>query len=174
MMRPDVPIEIRPAKAEDAAAIRHITYAAFLHHPHHVVGALPTEHLIIDRLRQADALTLALVAEVNGDVCAALAVSPVSVAGKAGPLLGLGPVAVATAYQGRGIGSALIQRCLDEVRRLDCKGIVVLGDPRLYGRFGFRPDAGLTLPGIPPEYFMVLPFADQLLAGEVTYHPAFA
>jgi putative acetyltransferase len=164
---------IRAAVVADARAIRDVTYTAFLHHPHHVAGTLPTEHLIIDRLRAADALTLSLVAQIEGEVRGVLAVSSVLVDGKNVAALGLGPVAVAKSHQGRGIGTALIARCIKEVQRLDARVLVVLGDPRLYGRFGFRANANLTLAGIPPQYFMILPIAGSLPQGVVTYHAAF-
>ena len=47
------------------------------------------------------------------------------------------------------------------------------GDPGFYGRFGFVPEPGLTLPGVPPEYFMARSFGAAMPSGEVRYHPAF-
>jgi len=41
------------------------------------------------------------------------------------------------------------------------------------GRFGFAPVAGLTLAGVPPEYFLALPISDEKIQGEVTCHKAF-
>lgn len=34
-------------------------------------------------------------------------------------------------------------------------GIVLLGEPDYYGRFGFKADSKLTLADVPPEYFLV-------------------
>jgi predicted N-acetyltransferase YhbS len=42
-----------------------------------------------------------------------------------------------------------------------------------YQRFGFRCEPQLVYPGIPPAFFMVLPFTDALPSGTVTFHPAF-
>ena len=166
-------MEIRSARVEDDAIIRDITYSAFLNHPHHIVGAVPTEHLIIDRLRESGALTLSLVALLNNNICGAIIASPVTVNGRAGGIIGIGPLAVAQSYQRRGVGSALIEHCIEALDRLDVAAIVVLGDARLYGRFGFNPDPRLRLGGVPPEYFMTLPLSDDLPEGEVAYHAAF-
>ncbi len=51
---------------------------------------------------------------------------------------------------------------------------MVLGEPKYYGRFGFKPFSGLTYAGPPPEYFMALSFGTNAPQGEVTYHAAFA
>ena len=72
---------IRPERAGDIEAIRTLTQTAFETAPH----ADGTEHLIIDRLRAAGALTLSLVAEVDGAIVGHVAFSPVTVSdGSAG------------------------------------------------------------------------------------------
>ena len=53
---------VRPEREGDIDAIRTLTETAFRTAPH----ADGTEHLIIDRLRAAGALTLSLVAEADG------------------------------------------------------------------------------------------------------------
>ena len=47
------------------------------------------------------------------------------------------------------------------------------GDSGYYSRFGFQSDPRWTYPGLPPEYFMALPFAPVTGAGVVRYHSAF-
>lgn len=47
------------------------------------------------------------------------------------------------------------------------------GDPGFYGRFGFVSEPGLTLLGVPAEYFMARSFGAVMPRGEVCYHPAF-
>jgi putative acetyltransferase len=67
-----------------------------------------------------------------------------------------------------------VQTALDQLREQGASGCVVLGEPGFYGRFGFAPEPGLILPGVPPEYFQALAFGDRLPPmGEVEYHPAF-
>jgi predicted N-acetyltransferase YhbS len=61
----------------------------------------------------------------------------------------LGPVAVAADCRNRGIGAALILRCLREARRRGHGAVILVGDPPYYGRFGFTAEktAALRLPG---------------------------
>lgn len=166
-------LTLRPARSEDDATIRDLVYAAFQNHPHHAPGALPSEHLIADRLRAHGALTLSLVAARNGALAGHLAISPVTISDGSRNWLGLGPVAVAPRHQRLGIGSALVRHGLRMLRQQQAAGLVVLGEPRFYERFGFRAHADLVLPGIPAAYFMALPLGGSLPAGTVSYHPAF-
>jgi predicted N-acetyltransferase YhbS len=64
------------------------------------------------------------------------------------PLILVGPVAVATANQNRGLGHRLMHAALDAETSGDAP-MVMIGDPEYYGRFGFNADAtgGWTLPG---------------------------
>ena len=49
----------------------------------------------------------------------------------------LGPIGVLPEYQGRGIGSRLVRQGLDECRSAGWDGVVLLGSPGYYSRFGF-------------------------------------
>lgn len=64
------------------------------------------------------------------------------------PLILVGPVAVATQQQNKGIGKRLMQSMLTAATR-DDPPMVMIGDPEYYGRFGFTAEgtAGWTLPG---------------------------
>ena len=166
-------MKIRKETPDDIGAIRNLVYAAFKGHPHHEPGAEPTEHSIIDRLREADELSLSLVAEQDDKVIGHIAFSPVRINGQDHNWLGLAPVAVSPDAQGKGIGSALISQALKQLKEQGIKGFVVLGEPEYYSRFGFSHHPELTLPGIPPEYFMVLPNSSEIPKGEVTYSSAF-
>lgn len=73
----------------------------------------------------------------------------------------------------RGLGSLLVTRALTELRALDAAGCVVLGEPGYYARFGFRPEPQVVLPGVPAQYFQVIPFHGAVPSGEVTYHASF-
>jgi len=167
-------IEIRAAQPSDRMAIRDLVYAAFQNHPHHAPGALPSEHLIVERLEADGALTLSLVAVAHGHVVGHLAVSPVTVAGQACNWFGIGPVAVTPRQQRRGIGSRLVRHAIELLRARKAAGITVLGEPAYYQRFGFRAEPGLVLPGLPPQYFMALLLAGPMATGAVQYHPAFS
>jgi putative acetyltransferase len=160
---------IRPEILTDTAAIHAVTAAAFLNAPH----TDHTERYIVDALRKADALTLSLVAEVDGAIVGHVAASQVSISDGSTGWYGLGPISVIPDRQGQGIGSALMRSALQELRESGAAGCVLLGDPDYYTRFGFEPEAGLVLPDVPPEYFQALAFNSSLPRGVVTYHAAF-
>ena len=158
---------VRPEREGDIDAIRTLTETAFRTAPH----ADGTEHLIIDRLRAAGALTLSLVAEADGAVVGHVAFSPVSLSDDSKGWYGLGPISVDPSRQGEGIGGKLIRDGLDRLKAQDATGCVLLGDPAYYSRFGFEQDPKLTLDGVPPEYFMRVAFSPVYDGGTVSYHP---
>lgn len=162
-------IIIRPETGADHDAIEAVTVAAFLNAPH----TDHNEQLIVRALRQAGALSLSLVAELGGQVVGHLCFSPVTISDGSERWYGLGPISVSPELHGKGIGSHLVEAGLAELKRKGTAGCVVLGDPGFYGRFGFVPEPELTLPGVPPEYFMAMSFGAASARGEVNYHPAF-
>lgn len=164
---------IRKECSQDTDAIRKLIFEAFKGHPHHEPGTDPTEHLIPDRLRREDALTLSLVAEREGELIGHLALSPIQINGCDSHWLGLAPLAVIPEHQGKGVGTTLIQSAVAEARQLGVQGIVVLGEPAYYGKFGFQARNSLRYPGIPAQYFMALPLGSVQAEGQVSYHPAF-
>ena len=160
---------IRGETGDDIDAIRDVVEAAFAQASH----ASGTEARIVDALRRDAALTVSLVADIDGRIAGHVAASPVAIDGIEG-WHGLGPVAVSPADQGNGVGSALVQAALAELRAAGSRGCVVLGDPGYYGRFGFGQVDGLSYPGVPAGYFMALAFGDVVPRGVASYHPAFA
>ena len=133
----------------------------------------PTEHILVDRLREEEALDVSLVAEIEGGIVGHIAFTQVLVGGKNVGWFGLGPVAVLPGQQGKGIGAALIEHGLDEIRGLGAQGCMLLGNPAYYGRFGFKADSRMVLEGVPSQYFQVLAFVEPIPEGVVTYHPLF-
>lgn len=160
---------IRPEQPDDDAAIDAVTREAFANHPH----SSHTEQFIVRALRAAGALSLSLVAEREGCVVGHIAFSPVAIADGAQRWFGLGPVSVLPAAQGEGVGRALIEKGLSQLRGQGSAGCVLLGEPAYYCRFGFANDPALTLPGVPQAYFMALRFGPAAARGEVRYHAAF-
>ena len=146
---------IRKERVGDVPRIHQLTRDAFLNAPH----TDHTEQFIVDALRSAGALSISLVAERAGEVLGHVAVSPVTISDGTTGWFGLGPVSVAPAEQGAGIGSALMQAALAELKQLGARGCVLLGAPAFYRRFGFRPAAPLVLTDVPPEYFQAVLFA---------------
>jgi len=51
----------------------------------------------------------------------------------------LAPVAVNTEYQGKGIGQALINYGLTEIKNRSVEVVVTYGDPSFYSKLGFQP-----------------------------------
>jgi len=58
----------------------------------------------------------------------------------------LGPVAVLTAYQKQGIGQALIQFGLQQLRKQGVELAVTYGDPGYYSKVGFEPVSTQQVP----------------------------
>lgn len=116
---------IRPERPGDEDPIGEVTREAFAFHPH----SRQTEHFIVAALRRAGALSISLVAEQGDRVVGHVAFSPVRIGDGSPGWYGLGPVSVLPALQGQGIGRALIEHGLEELRRRGAGGCVLLGDP---------------------------------------------
>lgn len=166
-------MNIRAEIHSDIEQIEKLVYRAFENHPHHAPGAQPTEHLIVNKLRQAEALSLSLVCEDETGLIGHIAFSPVAINGELTGWYGLGPVSVVPERQGEGIGGALIRQGLSQLKEQNAQGVVLLGEPEYYRRYGFECLPQLTLAGVPAEYFMSLVLSNHIAEGEVTYHPAF-
>ena len=163
-------IAIRPERADDRRAIRTVVEAAFANRPY----SNQTEGRIVDALRAAGALTMSLVATDGDAVVGHIAFSPVTIGGKAVDWYGLGPVAVRPDLQRKGIGSALINEGLTQLRARAAQGCILLGDPAYYSRFGFKVDPPRCPEDLPGQYFHVLPFGPTMPSGKFAYHTAFA
>lgn len=131
------------------------------------------EPLVVDSLREADALSLSLLAELNGQRVGHIAFSLVQLSDGASHWFGLGPVSVAPEWQGQGVGSQLVLAGLDALKKQGAHGCVVLGDPAWYVRFGFVATPLVRMAGVPPEYFQALLLNGTWPDAEVHYHPAF-
>lgn len=161
---------IRPETTNDIKDIEELTLAAFTG----VYRDNPTEHLIVNGLRDAGMLSLSLVAEIDGEIVGHVAFSPISINGEDKDWYGLGPISVSPTLQKQGIGSALIKEGLAKIREMGAKGCVLEGSPKYYQRFGFRSYPELIYELAPgPEYFMALPFYEEVPNGKVEFHKVF-
>lgn len=160
---------IRDERPGDDEAIRRLVEAAFRNHPH----SNHHEHLLVDALRSAGALTLSLVADDDGTLIGHIAFSPVTIGGTSHNWYGLAPIAVTPARQRSGIGRSLVKAGLTRLKSAGAAGCVVLGDPTYYTQFGFEVRPELTYAGAPPEYFLAFPFGTIVPAGAVEYHACF-
>ncbi|MGB3211679.1 MAG: N-acetyltransferase [Desulforhopalus sp.] len=160
---------IRNETNSDLDAITEVTIAAFKT----LAVSGHTEHFIINSLRSADALTISLVVEIDGRVVGHIAFSPVTISDGSKGWYGLGPVSVAPEHQKQGIGKILINRGLSMLKESNRKGCVLVGDPGYYKRFGFANIPELVYEGIPQEFFLVLPFTENVSQGNVVFHEGF-
>ncbi len=108
---------------------------------------------------------------VGGEVVGHVLVTPVRVTTdqEEEQLLGLGPVAVLPEYQGQGVGTLLIESCLERLRDSGVAGVVVVGDPAYYARFGFIAADRWGLrweTDAPADHFMALELSAGKLAGK--------
>jgi len=165
-------MQIRTEIEGDQAAIRALNEAAF-------EGSAEAD--LVDGLRQNAAPIISLVAEDEGSVVGHIFFSPVTHSDDAElQLMGLAPMAVTPDLQRTGIGSALIEAGLEQCRSLGCAGVVVLGHPNYYPRFGFESASAFGIVSeydVPEGVFMVLELQKGALAdksGRVHYHREFS
>lgn len=158
--------QIRQEKPGEEEAIRDLVAQAFAPMPY---GDENDQH-IVGRLRDAGALVLSLLAVSGKTVIGQVALSPATIG--SGRYLCLGPVAVLPEHQGKGIGSDLIHHALGVAQAYGRDGVVLMGNPAYYERFGFKRYPAVTYDGEGAEYVQILPIgADP--AGAVTFHRAF-
>jgi putative acetyltransferase len=169
MKRMDQNIVIRNEVDDDVSAITKVTVAAF----NTLAISNHTEQFIIEALRAADALTVSLVAELNGRVIGHIALSPVTISDGTPNWYGLGPVSVSPEHQRQGVGKALMWEGLSRLKDLNARGCCLVGHPDYYKKFGFKNIAGLMHEGVPQEVFFALSFDGHTPQGTVTFHEAF-
>lgn len=160
---------IRDEKDTDYRVIADVTKSAFktMEISNH------TEQFIVEALRSAKALTVSLVAEIDGFVVGHIAFSPVTMSDGTNDWYGLGPVSVHPDFQRKGIGKALIQEGLSRLRKLEAKGCCLVGHPEYYRQFGFINVEGLVHEGVPQEVFFALSFDGEIPQGNVMFHEGF-
>jgi len=153
----------------DVDAIIEVTAAAFktLEISNH------TEQFIIEALRADSALTVSLIAEVDGHVVGHVAFSPVTISDGTQNWYGLGPVSVLPEHQRKGIGKSLILEGLSRLKGLNAKGCCLVGHPDYYRKLGFKNVSGLVHEGVPQQVFLAMSFDGQIPQGTVHFHDGF-
>ena len=136
---------VRIATDDDWPAIREVHRAAF--------GGDEGDRVVrlIDELRSDPSLYVPDLSFVSmdGNVVAGHVLNTWNLVGDV-PVLQLSPLGVLPEYQGQGHGSALVRAALDAVRERGEPALILEGNPKYYGRFGFvRADELGLLP--PPE-----------------------
>ena len=156
---------IRPERSEDAEAIAALTKAAFAP----MSFSDGTEYLAPARMRADGDLTLSLVATQDGTIIGHAAFSPVRVDGRRDNWFGLGPISVEASFQKQGIGTQMVKSGCETLITMGAKGVILLGNPAVYGPMGFVSDGALTYRDIPPIYVQYLAFTDETPSGKVTF-----
>jgi len=162
-------IVIRNETDDDARVITEVTVAAF----RTLAVSSHREQFVIEALRAADALTVSLLAEPNGQVAGHIAFSPVTISDGSTTWFGLGPISVFPELQRQGIGKALIREGLEKLQALGAKGCCLVGHPEYYRQFGFTNPQGLVIEGVPQQVFFALSFDGTVPQGSVSFHEAF-
>ena len=162
-------IVIRKETPDDVCAITEVTIAAFKT----LAISNQTEQFIIEALRAANALTVSLLAEMDGRTIGHIAFSPVTLSDGTPNWYGLGPISVLPEHQRRGIGKTLIEEGLSRLKDLNARGCCLVGHPEYYGKFGFKNPSGLGYEWVRPEVFFALSFDGPMPHGTVAFHEAF-
>ena len=162
-------VEIRPERSDDIDAIGELITSAFLGMPY----ADGDEAELVEALRAQNALSVSLVAELDGTIVGQVAFSPARASRSVPGWYALGPVAVLPTRQGAGIGSMLVRTGLEAVSELGAMGCILTGNSAFYSRFGFEPAPESAPSGEPSEFFMVKLLRGQLPVGSIHFHEAF-
>lgn len=150
---------IRRERPSDAQAVRAVTAAAFEKVQHSAPpvepDGVPGEATLVGWLRDDPGWVpeLSLVAESapsGGELVGHVIATRGQLADR--PALGLGPLSVHPAHQGRGIGAALMHTLLGAADAMGEPVVVLLGDPKLYSRFGFVPAGELGIESPDPAW----------------------
>jgi len=131
---------LRESTKEDQQSLERIYPAAF-----------PDEDLlpVVRSLLTGSVDVLSLVAEDNGKVVGHVAFTICSVGDVSVGLLA--PLCVDPAQHRQGIGSALVREGFKRLQERAIDKVLVLGDPRYYGRFGFATERAIRPPYPMPE-----------------------
>lgn len=137
-------VEIRESAPHDLASIEKLYPDAF-----------PEENLLplVKDLLQEAPIILSLVGIIDKSLVGHVIFTKCGIVAGTDQVALLGPLAVAPAWQRKGIGTAIVQEGLQQLESAGVTHVYVLGDPNYYGRFGFETEAGVMPPyPLPPEW----------------------
>jgi putative acetyltransferase len=137
-------LQIRESRPDDSAAIRSLYPEAF-----------PDEDLLplVRDLLNDSVVTISFVATIDTRIVGHVIFTRCGVVGNSVNASLLGPLAVAPAWQRKGIGSAIVHFGLRWLEESDVNLVLVLGDPAYYGRLGFLPESVVEPPfPLPSEW----------------------
>ncbi len=131
-------VAIRLEETKDYKEVEHLTREAFwdIYRP----GC--SEHLIVYKMRKTPVFVseLSYIACDEECIIGSIIYSRAKVVNeenKEFEVLCMGPLSVLPSFQGKGIGSLLMNYSIEKARELGFKAIVIFGNPEYYHRFGF-------------------------------------
>lgn len=164
-------IQLRTEHGGDQPAIAHVNQAAF---------GQDDESRIVQAIREAGHANISLVASIGSQIVGHILFTRIAVECALPPrVMGLGPMAVLPKWQRHGVGSSLVREGLARCAQSGCDAVVVVGHPRFYPRFGFRPASTYGLRceyPVADDVFMAVELVPGALAncrGLVRYLPEF-
>lgn len=130
---------IKLEEEKDFKRVEFITREAFWD----LYGPGCDEHLILHQLRKSPAFVkeLSYVLWKDNQIVGNVVYTRGKIVDqnqKVHEVLCVGPISVLPEYQGRGIGSRLLEETLKKAKKLGYKGVILFGNPKYYRRFGFR------------------------------------
>lgn len=168
-------VKIRQIKKEEFEFISNFVFNNFKDTPY---SDGSTEKLLIEEIRKSKNYIkeLEIVATLNENIIGYILLS--SFPTNKFKVLLLAPICVDKNLQKKGIGKALIEESIKVAKELNFKGIIVLGDPNFYHKFGFKTSSKYNIyaseKNLPPseDYLMALELSKNSLSdisGEVDY-----
>ncbi len=161
---------IRQEEPRDYVEVESLVKAAF-ETAEHTDG---NEHNLVAKLRKSDGFIheLSLVAEENDAILGHVIFTKIKIGKTNG--LALAPLAVIPQAQGKGIGTALIERGHEIAKSMGYDIIVVLGSEKYYPRIGYKSASILKINApfdVPDENYMAISLSgnNEQINGIVEY-----
>ncbi|MFL0246088.1 GNAT family N-acetyltransferase [Candidatus Clostridium stratigraminis] len=131
-------IKLRNEAPLDYRMVEELTREAFWNH--HVPGCV--EHYLLHIMKNSNSFIrkLDFVADIDGKVVANIVYTKSKLIGDNGEcydVITFGPISVLPEYQGKGIGSMLIQHTKELAKEFGYRAVLIYGDPKYYSKFGF-------------------------------------
>ncbi|MBX3477807.1 MAG: N-acetyltransferase [Brevundimonas sp.] len=117
-----------------------------------------------ERLRERAGIEAGFVVREGGRVVGSVRLWRITV-GETNALF-LGPIAVDAASRRAGLGADLVAACIAHAKAAGTGGVLLVGDPPYFTRFGFAAAPGVRLPGpADPRRVMWLPVGIKAVEG---------
>jgi len=175
-------VKIRNELQNDRRKVEEVTRDAFW--DYFQPGA--DEHFILHCLRKCDDFIpeLNFIAEIDGKIVGNIVYTKSKIVFPEGKIITddvvtFGPLCVLKEYRKLGIGRSLVNHSVEVARKMGFSAIIIFGDPRYYGRLGFRCGEKFDIKTPGDKYaaaLMVLPLSsniDYLIGGQFHESTAF-